>query len=74
MFDQDQWRTYRNRRERALVPAEAEFSFNQNSGRVMRMEIMSCGAGGLGLYKTEEGTLGMEDYICRSVLQPQNGN
>lgn len=51
-------------KERALVPAETEFSFNQNSGRVVRVEIMCCGAGGLGLYRAEEGTLGMEDDIC----------
>lgn len=51
-------------KERALVPAETEFSFNQNSGRVVRVEIMCCGAGGLGLYRAEEGTLGMKDYIC----------
>lgn len=61
-------------KERALVPAEAEFPFNQNSGRVMRVEIMCYSAGGLRLYRAEEGTLGMEDYICISDLQPQNGS
>lgn len=36
------------KKERALIPAEAEFSFNQNSGRAVRVEIICCGEGAWG--------------------------
>lgn len=76
MSDWDLWKCHGNKRKRRLTSTGTVCPLTRTmkgTSLSREVETVCVGAGDLEFYRTETGTLGVEDSVCRSILlQPQS--